>query len=236
VYGPGDPSALGKYLELFLSGRMRMMMFPETGLNLAHVDDIADGFLLIHDKEGIGESYALGGEIATNRGLIEALGRIVGRKPPRQSMPVGLVKLSIPLGPVIGKLMNQGPNLRELISTADGVTFWFSDGKARRELGYTPRTWKLGFVRRSGPRPDGRGPPPHPVPGYRLSTERADLDVEATGSPSPGSLTCTAWRGTEGRAWRPGCYSITTRGWPVSTTSPLDTRTSDTVPSWVAAM
>jgi NAD dependent epimerase/dehydratase family len=36
VYGPGDTSAVGKYIELFLSGRMRMMMFPEAGFNLAH--------------------------------------------------------------------------------------------------------------------------------------------------------------------------------------------------------
>lgn len=145
VYGPGDTSALGKYIDMFLTGKMKLMMFPDTGFNLVHVDDVADGILLVHDKGRIGESYALGGEIAKNRDLIEALGRIVGRKVPRRTMPVSLVKLSVPLGPVIGKLMNQGPNLRELISTADGVTFWFSDEKARRELDYAPRDLETGL-------------------------------------------------------------------------------------------
>ena len=146
VYGPGDTSALGKYVDMFLTGKMKLLMFPDTGFNLVHVDDVADGVLLVHDKGRIGESYSLGGEIATNRQLIESVGQITGRKAPTRSLPVGLVKMGIPFGPLIGKLMNQGPNLRELISTANGVTFWFSDDKARRELGYAPRDLQTGLA------------------------------------------------------------------------------------------
>ena len=36
-------------------------------------------------------------------------------------------------------MMGQPPNLRELISAADGVTFWASNEKAKQELGYNPR-------------------------------------------------------------------------------------------------
>jgi dihydroflavonol-4-reductase len=145
VYGPGDTSALGKYVDMFLTGKMKLLMFPDTGFNLVHVDDVADGILLVHDKGRIGESYSLGGEIVTNRQLIETVGRLTGRKVPKRSLPVGLVKIGIPFGPLIGKVMNQGPNLRELISTANGVTFWFSDEKARRELGYSPRDLETGL-------------------------------------------------------------------------------------------
>ena len=35
--------------------------------------------------------------------------------------------------------MGQPPNLRELISSADGVTFWASHDKAMAQLGYAPR-------------------------------------------------------------------------------------------------
>jgi hypothetical protein len=35
--------------------------------------------------------------------------------------------------------MGTSPNLRELISASDGVTYWARDDKARRELGYAPR-------------------------------------------------------------------------------------------------
>jgi hypothetical protein len=50
-----------------------------------------------------------------------------------------------PLGPIVGKMMNQGPNLRELINSADQVTFWASHDKAMAELGYSPRGLEQGL-------------------------------------------------------------------------------------------
>ncbi len=41
--------------------------------------------------------------------------------------------------------MGQPPNLRELISSADNVTFWASYEKAARELGYAPRGMEEGL-------------------------------------------------------------------------------------------
>jgi hypothetical protein len=37
------------------------------------------------------------------------------------------------------------PNLAELIRTSDGVRFWMSDEKARRELGYSSRDLDAGL-------------------------------------------------------------------------------------------
>ncbi len=54
-------------------------------------------------------------------------------------MPAAMMKLAIPIGPVVGKAMGFPPNLRELIRTSDGVTFWMTDEKARNELGLAPR-------------------------------------------------------------------------------------------------
>jgi hypothetical protein len=71
--------------------------------------------------------------------MIDAAARLAGRRPPRLSVPTPLVKLLIPLGPLVGRLMGTGPNLRELISASAGVTYWASDAKARRELSYEPR-------------------------------------------------------------------------------------------------
>ena len=41
--------------------------------------------------------------------------------------------------------MGQPPNLRELISSADGVTFWAKHDKAIAELGYSPRGLETGL-------------------------------------------------------------------------------------------
>ena len=56
-----------------------------------------------------------------------------------------MMKAMTPLGPVVGKVMNQGPNLRELISSADDVTFWARHDKAMAELGYSPRGLEQGL-------------------------------------------------------------------------------------------
>ena len=60
-------------------------------------------------------------------------------------MPTGLLKAMSPAGPVVGKLMGKPPNLRELISSADGVTFWAKHDKAMAALGYSPRGLEQGL-------------------------------------------------------------------------------------------
>ena len=145
VYGPNDHSALGRQMNQFLAGRLPMLPFPETGFNLVHVEDVAEGVLLALDKGGIGEAYVLGGQITTMRDLMDTLARVSDRKPPKRTMPTGVLKAMAPLGPVVGKLMGQGPNLRELISTADNVTFWAKHDKAMAGLGYSPRGLEQGL-------------------------------------------------------------------------------------------
>ena len=145
VYGPGDHSELGNIIEQTRTGKLKMLMFPETGFNLVHVDDVADGILRAHDSGKVGESYVLGGEIARMRDLIQKVADISGRKAPRRELPVAAMKMAIPIGPLVGKAMGFPPNLRELIRTSDGVTFWATDEKARRELGYTPRDMETGL-------------------------------------------------------------------------------------------
>jgi nucleoside-diphosphate-sugar epimerase len=145
VYGPGDHSALGKQMDDFLAGRMPLLLFPDLGMNLVHVDDAADGILLALDRGVPGESYVLGGQLTTMRELIQALGRVAGRKPPSRALPTAVLKAIAPAGPLVGKLTGQPPNMRELISSADGVTFWAKHDKAIAELGYSPRGLEQGF-------------------------------------------------------------------------------------------
>lgn len=145
VYGPGDTSSLGQMIDQFLSGKMPLIPFPDTGLCFAHVEDTAGGILLALDKGKPGEAYFLSGPATTIRGAVETVAEVSGRKAPKHAIPTPLLKAMIPIGPLVGKLMGQPPNLRELISAADGVTFWASNEKARRELGYEPRGLEEGL-------------------------------------------------------------------------------------------
>jgi nucleoside-diphosphate-sugar epimerase len=145
VYGPQDHSAIGQQMNQFLAGRMPLIAFPDLGFNMVHVDDVAAGVLLALDKGKPGEAYVLGGQITTMRELIQTLARVAGKKAPRRALPTPLMKAMTPFGPIVGKVMGQGPNLRELISSADNVTFWAKHDKAMAELEYSPRGLEQGL-------------------------------------------------------------------------------------------
>lgn len=139
VYGPGDRSDLGTLIDRIRKGKLPFKVFPESGFNWVHVDDVAEGTLLAHEGGRTGESYVLGGELGTLGDMIDAVAAASGVRPPRRTLPGWAVKAGIPFGPVVGRAMGVGPNLAESIRAADGVTYWATDAKARRELGYSPR-------------------------------------------------------------------------------------------------
>jgi nucleoside-diphosphate-sugar epimerase len=139
VYGPGDHSELMNMTKMVLAGKMPMIPFPDLGMVIVHVDDVAAGVLLALDKGEVGESYVIGADCATNRQLVETVAGLSGKKAPKRAMPTAMIKAVAPFGRVAGPLMGYPPNMRELVSSADGVTFWASSDKAKRELGYEPR-------------------------------------------------------------------------------------------------
>jgi dihydroflavonol-4-reductase len=145
VYGPGDHSEIGNMIDQFRTGRLPFVPFPDLGFNLVHVDDVAEGCILAYEKGEIGESYVLGGEIATMKGMLEKVAPIVGRKPPKRTLPTGVIRAIAPGGRVVGKLLGLPPNIRELISVSDNVTYWARDDKARERLGYSPRDLDTGL-------------------------------------------------------------------------------------------
>jgi nucleoside-diphosphate-sugar epimerase len=109
------------------------------------VSDIAAGIILALDKGRTGEAYVISGPATTVREAIGVVAKLTGKKAPKRAIPVPLMKAMIPIGPLVGKAMGQPPNLRELISSADGVTFWASYDKAAAELGYAPRGLEEGL-------------------------------------------------------------------------------------------
>jgi dihydroflavonol-4-reductase len=145
VYGPDDHSEVGNMIDQTRKGKLRMKAFPELGLNLVHVEDVADGILLAYDRGQVGEAYVLGGELSTMGDLIDKTAELSDRKPPRLTLPPIMVTLSAPLGPIVGPAMGFPPNLREAMRAAHNVTYWAKDDKARGELGYSPRGLEVGL-------------------------------------------------------------------------------------------
>jgi nucleoside-diphosphate-sugar epimerase len=145
TYGPGDTSQIGNLVDRFVAGKLPAIALTNAGFTFVHVDDVAEGIVRALDKGRAGESYVLGGQVATVGEAIDALAKVAARKPPRFRIPTTVLKMFTPFGSVVGPLMGFPPNLRELIAGADGVTYWASHEKASRELGYEPRTLEEGL-------------------------------------------------------------------------------------------
>ena len=139
VYGPRDHSVVGDMVRKVARGRLPATAFPSMGLTAVHRDDVVTGILLALDSGRTGESYVLGGDLTTLGEVVATAARVAGRRPPRLTVPTAVVKAAAPFGRVVGPLLGYPPNMRELVGTSDGVTFWASDAKARAELGYAPR-------------------------------------------------------------------------------------------------
>ena len=145
VYGPGDPSTFGELVGQFLDGRLPALPFPDFGVTPVHRDDVAEGVLLALDKGVAGEAYVLAGEPLRMRELMAVLGTASGRRPPRLTVPTTLLRALAPAGRFVGPALGFPPNLRELIRSSDGVTFWASGDKARNELGWVSRPLEQGL-------------------------------------------------------------------------------------------
>ena len=65
--------------------------YIDTGLNIAHVDDIAWGHLLALEKGENGERYILGGEDMSLKIILELISEIGLRKPPKINIPHNLI-------------------------------------------------------------------------------------------------------------------------------------------------
>jgi nucleoside-diphosphate-sugar epimerase len=151
VYGPGDHSEIGAMMRQAAAGTLRAKVLAVAGVCMVHVDDLADGILRVHDHGRVGESYALAGECVRLGELMDLAAEAGGRQAPRLTVPTNLLRALAPVTGTVSRLTGRGPNLREAIQTGDGVTFWASSERARRELGWEPRPLDIGLRQLFGP-------------------------------------------------------------------------------------
>ena len=137
--GPGDikPTPTGQMV--LDAARGKMPAYVDTGLNIAHVDDVAAGHLLALEKGRQGESYILGGEDLMLRDLLALVAAQSGRKPPSIRLPVAPL---MPLAWVMERIAERTgktPLMTPDILHMAKKKMFFSAQKAKNELGYTPR-------------------------------------------------------------------------------------------------
>ncbi|MFQ5719345.1 MAG: hopanoid-associated sugar epimerase [Acidobacteriota bacterium] len=138
--GPGDirPTPTGRLVRDAAAGRMPAYL--DTGLNIVHVDDVADGHLRALTAGRPGRRYILGGENLTLAAILATIASLAGRRPPRLKLSPSWVLPLAYLREAVARLTGGAePRL-----TVDGVRLarhrmFFTSDRARRELGYAPR-------------------------------------------------------------------------------------------------
>lgn len=144
--GPRDikPTPTGRIL--LDAARGKIPAFVDTGLNFAHVDDIAEGHLLAFERGRIGERYILGGENVLLRNLLAAVADAAGRRAPGIRLP------RLPIFPLAyGAQAFAYVTGKEPLLTVDALRMsryhmFFTSAKAERELGYRSRAYQEGVV------------------------------------------------------------------------------------------
>ena len=140
--GPRDvkPTPTGRIIVEAASGRMPG--FLDTGLNLVHVDDVAEGHLAALKRGAIGERYILGGENVPLADMLAEIAQLVGRHPPRWRIP-----RAVAITVAYAAETNARLTGREPFTTVDGVRMadhrmFFTAAKAERDLGFRARPYR----------------------------------------------------------------------------------------------
>jgi dihydroflavonol-4-reductase len=138
--GPGDlkPTPTGRMVVNAASGRMPA--YVDTGLNIVHVDDVADGHLLAYRHGQVGQRYVLGGENLSLREILREIATIVGRPAPRFRLPHNLVLPVAYAAETIARMTGGA----EPFVAVDSVRMakkkmYYSSEKAKSALGYSAR-------------------------------------------------------------------------------------------------
>ncbi len=137
--GPRDIKPTPTGLTILKAAAGRMPAYLDTGINLVHVDDVAEGHYLAFENGRVGRSYILGGWDLTLRELLLLVAQVCGRTSRLMRLPHGAAMAMAYAFEGFARLSGRAP-----LATRDEVQLarrpmYFSSGRAERELGYRAR-------------------------------------------------------------------------------------------------
>ena len=139
-HGPFDhrPTPSGKVVLDYLRGKMPG--YVDTAMNVAHVDDLAEGHLLALQLGRQGRSYICGGENLSMKALLDVLSAVTGLPRSDRSFPSFLPLAAGHLSQFVeGTLLKREPRVPLEAAHMAATMMTFNDDRARDELGYVSR-------------------------------------------------------------------------------------------------
>lgn len=143
--GPRDikPTPTGRVIVEMANGRMPA--FLDTGLNLVHVEDVAEGHFLALEKGKTGENYILGGADVSLQTMLSDIAVRAGRKAPRIKLPRGPLFPLAYAAETVARFTGKEPFLTADALRMSRYHMFFSSKKAKDALGYQARDYRSGL-------------------------------------------------------------------------------------------
>lgn len=145
--GAGDikPTPTGQIIVDFINGRMPAYL--DTGLNVVHVKDVAQGHWLAAQKGRVGERYILGHQNMSLSQILNVLSEIAKKPKPRVKIPYSLAWTVGFLSTKIADWVTHRPPLVALNAVRMAKhKMYFDSSKAVRELGLVQTPVQEAFV------------------------------------------------------------------------------------------
>lgn len=144
VYGPRGTSMSDEAFRLYLKKKLPVMP-TGSAYNWSHVDDVADAHILAMEKAKPGSTYMITGPHHTLTEAFDVAEQITGIRKPL-AVPPGLLRITAFITALLENLVPV-PNMYtpEALRAESGVTYLGDNSKARRELGYSPRSLREGL-------------------------------------------------------------------------------------------
>lgn len=140
VVGSNDHSAWGYFARLYVNGVMPPMGWARDSIySHVGVNDVAEGIVLAAEKGRVGETYLLCGDSITMQGVMGTWSNTPGRFKIRLWLPTPPMTMTFALMEPLLRLMGLPAFMSREAARGANVNFYYSNGKARHELGWDPQ-------------------------------------------------------------------------------------------------
>src|SRR5438132_620866 len=148
--GPRDrkPTPTGRLI--LEAARGHMPGYVDTGLNIAHVEDVAVGHLAAAETGRVGERYILGGEDMSLAQILVEVARAAGARAPRMRVPYSVAYPAAIGAELVAPLTGREPFITRDGGRLAGEKMDFSSAQGMRGPGYVPPPARHGIARPGG--------------------------------------------------------------------------------------
>ena len=141
VIGANDHSPYGYFLRLYVNRIMPPAGWSPNAVHaLVYRDDLAEGIALAAEKGHLGETYLLCGEARSFREHVTCWAKRPGAFTPLVWLPDGVVALCFAPTEPLQRLLGFPAFISRETVEAASTNWCYSSEKAKRELGWTPRS------------------------------------------------------------------------------------------------